>query len=116
MTTDADNQSVLPLDDGLDRLDNADITFFKQLTGIDNNEEFETHLLSIQAEAYEVTLFFWFTWPLSERSCKVYPYPCIRLFWWARYDHITKEYSSVQSKFYPIPGLGSHVSSPTRIC
>lgn len=67
MTTDADNQSVLPLDDGLDRLDNADITFFKQLTGIDNNEEFETHLLSIQAEAYEV-----------------YPYPCIRLFWWAR--------------------------------
>jgi hypothetical protein len=46
-----DSQTVLPLDD-------ADITFFKQLTGIYNNEEFETHLLSIQAEAYEVTRFF----------------------------------------------------------
>jgi hypothetical protein len=58
MTTDADNQSVLPLDDGLYRLDNADIAFFKKLIGIYNNEEFKTHLLSIQAEAYEVTQFF----------------------------------------------------------
>lgn len=53
----ADDQPVLPLDDGLHRLDDADTTFLKKLTGIYNNEEFKAHLLSIQTEAYEVTHF-----------------------------------------------------------
>ncbi|KAH9044354.1 hypothetical protein EDB85DRAFT_1908860 [Lactarius pseudohatsudake] len=68
MTPDARHQSaLLPLDEGLYRLDSAEITFLKQQIGIDDDDELKTHLLSIQAEAY-----------------KVYPYPCIRLFSWAR--------------------------------
>ena len=65
----ADDQSVLPLDDGLHRLDDADTTFFKKLTGVYNNEEFKAHLLSIQAEAYEVTHFCCFLNPyLNDRA------------------------------------------------
>lgn len=68
MTPDARHQSaLLPLDEGLYRLDNAEITFLKQQIGIDADDVLKTHLLSIQAEAYEV-----------------YLYPCIRLFSWAR--------------------------------
>ena len=60
MTTDEHHQSVPPLDvppldERLYRLDRA---FFKQQTGIKDNDELKTHLLSVQAEAYEVTLFF----------------------------------------------------------
>jgi hypothetical protein len=54
MTPDAHHQSVLPLDEGLYKLDCA---FFKQQTGIDDNDELKTHLLCVQADAYEVTLF-----------------------------------------------------------
>jgi len=64
MAPDAHHQSVLPLDEGFYKLDSA---FFKQQTGIDDNDELKIHLLSVQAEAYDV-----------------YPYPCIRLFSWAR--------------------------------
>ncbi|KAH9065637.1 hypothetical protein EDB87DRAFT_1672338 [Lactarius vividus] len=67
MIPDARHQSVLPLDEGLYMLDSAEIAFLKQQIGIDDDDELKTHLLSIQAEAYEV-----------------YPYPCIRLFSWAR--------------------------------
>ena len=56
MTSDAHRQPVLPLDEGLYRLDDTEITFFKQQTGIDDSDELKAHLLSIQAEAYEVTL------------------------------------------------------------
>ncbi len=67
MTLDAHHHSALPLDEGLYRLESAEITFFKQQTGIDDDDELKTHLLSIQAEAYEVTLFlFLFTWPFSD--------------------------------------------------
>ena len=55
MTSDAHRQPVLPLDEGLYRLDDTEITFFKQQTGIDDSDELKAHLLSIQAEAYEVT-------------------------------------------------------------
>jgi hypothetical protein len=54
MTPDAHHQSVPPLDERLYKVDRA---FFKQQTGIEDNDELKTHLLSIQAEAYEVTLF-----------------------------------------------------------
>ncbi|KAI9454156.1 hypothetical protein BJY52DRAFT_773481 [Lactarius psammicola] len=62
MTPDA-HQSALPLDEGLYL---CDTTFFKQQTGINDDDELKTHLLTIQAEAY-----------------KVHPYPCIRVFSWA---------------------------------
>ena len=58
MTSDAHRQPVLPLDEGLYNLDDTEITFFKQQTGIDDSDELKAHLLSIQAEAYEVTLLF----------------------------------------------------------
>ena len=82
MAPDAHRRSVLPLDEGLYKLDSV---FFKQQTGIDDNDELKTHLLSIQAEAYNVTRIFFCTWPLSDPTCKVKPYPCIRRFSWARY-------------------------------
>ena len=55
MTPDAHHQSVPSLDERLYKLDRA---FFKQQTGIEDNDELKTHLLSIQAEAYEVTHFW----------------------------------------------------------
>ena len=58
MTSDTHRQPVLPLDEGLYNLDDTEITFFKQQTGIDDSDELKAHLLSIQAEAYEVTLLF----------------------------------------------------------
>ncbi|KAF8273973.1 hypothetical protein EI94DRAFT_1794631 [Lactarius quietus] len=67
MAPNAHDQPVLPLDEGLYRLDSAEITFFKEQTGIEDEDELKAHLLSIQAEAYEV-----------------YSYPCIRQFSWAR--------------------------------
>jgi hypothetical protein len=83
MTPDAHHWSVLPLDEGLYKLDSA---FFKQQTGIDDNDELKTHLLSIQAEAYKVThLVFSLLGPYLIQSSKVKPYPCIRHFSWARY-------------------------------
>lgn len=54
MTSDAHQQSVPPLDESLYKLDRA---FFKQQTGIEDDHELKTHLLSIQAEAYQVTQF-----------------------------------------------------------
>jgi hypothetical protein len=57
MTPDANQRRVLPLDERLYKLNNAEVTFFKQQTGIDDNDELKAHLLSIQAEAYEVILF-----------------------------------------------------------
>ncbi|KAF8273975.1 hypothetical protein EI94DRAFT_1696288 [Lactarius quietus] len=65
--TDAHHHSVPPLDEKLYRLDRA---FFRRQTGIEDDNELKTHLLSIQAEAYE--------------SRKVHPYRCIRHFSWAR--------------------------------
>lgn len=82
MTQDAPRQQALPLDEGLYKLDSA---FFKQQTGIDDNDELKTHLLSIQAEAYKVTIFFRMLGPYHlTQSCKVKPYRCIRRFSWAR--------------------------------
>lgn len=52
----AQQQPVLPLDERLYKLDNAEITFFKQQTGINDDNELKAHMLSIQAEAYKVTL------------------------------------------------------------
>lgn len=52
-----------PLDESLYSLDENELVFFKSQTGIDNEEELKTHILTVQARAYEVV-----------------PYPCIRLF------------------------------------
>ena len=70
MTPDAHHQSVspldvLPLDERLYRLDRA---FFKQQTGIEDNNELKTHLLFIQAKAYEVSLFFSLLGPVLIQS------------------------------------------------
>ena len=62
MDSDAHHASVLPLDEGFYKPDSA---FFKQQTGIDDDDELKAHLLSIQAEAYQVTHFL-FTWPVSD--------------------------------------------------
>jgi hypothetical protein len=54
---DAHQWPVLPLDERLYKLNDAEITFFKQQTGIDDSDDLKAYLLSIQAEAYEVPFF-----------------------------------------------------------
>ena len=116
MTSDAHHQPVLPLDESLYRLDDAGLAFFKQQTGIDDSDELKAHLLSIQAEAYEVALFFFgLPGPYLIQSCKVQPYPCIRHFSWARYDYTMKECTIVFDVSH-IPDLDSRVSFLTRTC
>ncbi|KAH9933312.1 uncharacterized protein B0H18DRAFT_1101993 [Fomitopsis serialis] len=56
-----------PLDSSLYRLDEEEVAFFKQKTGINSSEDLKQHILKVQAEAYEV-----------------HPYPCIRLFGFAQ--------------------------------
>jgi hypothetical protein len=55
------------LDPTLLTLTDEEAAFFKKLTGIEDDEDLRAHILQIQADAYSV-----------------YPYPCIRLFWFAR--------------------------------
>jgi len=43
-------------------------TFFKQQTGIPDDDDLKAHIFRLQAEAYEV-----------------YPYPCIRIFYFAKF-------------------------------
>ncbi|KAI0726728.1 hypothetical protein C8Q72DRAFT_497689 [Fomitopsis betulina] len=54
---------VLPLDPSLYKLEEDEAAFFKQATGIPDDELLKQHILRVQVEAYEV-----------------YPYPCIRRF------------------------------------
>ena len=56
MAPDAHQKLVLPLDEKFYKLSDAEITFFKQQTGMDDSDELKAHMLSIQAEAYEVSL------------------------------------------------------------
>ncbi|KAF8485439.1 hypothetical protein F5888DRAFT_1811653 [Russula emetica] len=59
--------SHFALDDSLYDLTEEERTFFKQQTGIPDDEELKAHIFRVQAEAFEV-----------------YPYPCIRLFHFAK--------------------------------
>jgi len=63
----AGEDSDIPLDERLYDLTEEDRTFLKQQTGIQDDDELKAHLFQVQAEAYEV-----------------YPYPCIRLFNFAK--------------------------------
>ncbi|KAI0066447.1 hypothetical protein BV25DRAFT_1820395 [Artomyces pyxidatus] len=55
------------LDESLYGLDTDEAAFFKQQTGIQDDDELKKHLLQIQADAYAV-----------------FPYPCIRIFHWTK--------------------------------
>lgn len=48
---------VMPLDPSFYKLEKDEATFFKQATGILDDEELKQHILRVQAEAYEVGLF-----------------------------------------------------------
>ncbi|KAH9843541.1 uncharacterized protein C8Q71DRAFT_728886 [Rhodofomes roseus] len=58
---------VAPLDDKYYNLNENEKAFYKSLTGIDDDESLKRHIVSVQTEAY-----------------KVFPYPCIRWFTFAR--------------------------------
>jgi hypothetical protein len=45
---------LLPLDDKLYNLDNEAVAFYKQQTGIDDDEDVKRHILEIQEKAYAV--------------------------------------------------------------
>ncbi|KAH9957867.1 hypothetical protein BJV74DRAFT_415164 [Russula compacta] len=57
-----------PLDERLYNPTHEELKFFKQQTGIQDDDEFKAHILELQAEAY-----------------KVHPYPCIRRFHFLRF-------------------------------
>ena len=44
----------IPLDESLYALSEEERTFFKQQTGISDDDELKAHILRVQAEAYEV--------------------------------------------------------------
>ena len=44
----------MPLDPNLYKLEEDEAAFFKQATGIPDDEELKQHILRVQAEAYEV--------------------------------------------------------------
>lgn len=48
---------VMPLDPSLYKLEEDEATFFKQATGIPDDEELKQHILRVQADAYEVHFF-----------------------------------------------------------
>ena len=45
---------IMPLDPSLYKLEEDEAAFFKQATGIQDDEELKQHILRVQAEAYEV--------------------------------------------------------------
>ena len=47
----------MPLDPSLYKLEEDEATFFKQATGIPDDEELKQHILRVQADAYEVHFF-----------------------------------------------------------
>jgi hypothetical protein len=55
------------LDERLYDLTDVERSFFKQQTGIQDDDELKAHIIRVQAEAYQV-----------------HPYPCIRLFHFAK--------------------------------
>ncbi|KAI0322179.1 hypothetical protein OF83DRAFT_1095654 [Amylostereum chailletii] len=61
------NPYVIRLDEKYYGLDELEVAFLKQQTGIQDNEELKAHILKIQAEALAV-----------------YPYNCIRRFTWTK--------------------------------
>jgi|ERR1700722_9994223 len=50
----SDMSTKRPLDESLYHLDHDELTFFRTHTGIDNDEDLKSHILSIQAKAYDV--------------------------------------------------------------
>jgi hypothetical protein len=86
----------MALDGRLYDLTEEERTFFKQQTGIQGDDELKAHLFQVQAEAYEVCshpallstgneihgTLLWLV--LSKKKIQVYPYPCIRLFHFAK--------------------------------
>ncbi|KAH9928837.1 uncharacterized protein B0H18DRAFT_1210026 [Fomitopsis serialis] len=73
----------MPLDESLYDLREDDISFLKAHTGIDNDNELKEHVMKIQVDAYQV-----------------YPYRCIRYFWFAHTD------ISLQSAYAQLLKLG----------
>ncbi|KAF8491240.1 hypothetical protein F5888DRAFT_1928794 [Russula emetica] len=68
------------LDESLYDLTEEERTFFKQQTGIPDDDDLKAHIFRLQAEAYEV-----------------YPYACIRLFHFARFKILRLFRSSYQN-------------------
>lgn len=48
----------LPLDDSLYSLEGENLAFFKEQTGITNEEELKKHILGAQKKAYDVCTIF----------------------------------------------------------
>ena len=71
---------VLRLDPSLYRLGDEEAAFFKESTGIQDNEELKQHILQVQKEAYAVRDITSVHAARLRFFAKVYPYPCIGRF------------------------------------
>jgi hypothetical protein len=74
----------MALDERLYDLSDEESSFFKQQTGIQDDDELKAHIIQVQAEAYKVCNRE-ARQSQDGNSClviskQVYPYPCIRLF------------------------------------
>ena len=69
--------AAFPLDPSIYNLDEEQRVFFKEQTGIQDDNELRDHILQVQAEAYAVSLP---ATPIISITVhlQVYPYPCIR--------------------------------------
>ncbi|KZV88673.1 hypothetical protein EXIGLDRAFT_772461 [Exidia glandulosa HHB12029] len=65
-TTERPAHYNLPIDPSAYSLQPDEAAFFKEQTGLHDDEVLKEHILAVQAEAYQAS--------------NVYPYPCIRVF------------------------------------
>jgi hypothetical protein len=73
------------LDERLYDLTDEERSFFKQQTGIQDDDELKAHIVQVQAEAYKVNLCK-FTMEIHAILMRqVHPYPCIRFFSFAKW-------------------------------
>lgn len=82
----ADPQLRPKLDPSLYSLQNDELAFFRQLTGIEDEDELRSHILAIQAKAYDVSMRRFYSLPIIlDVFLQVYGYGCIKSFAFTKY-------------------------------
>ena len=73
------------LDPNLYNLQPQEAAFFKQLTGIHDDESLKQHIIQVQAKAYEVHLLSLLTDIILLDILQIYSYQCIYRFTFTRF-------------------------------
>ena len=73
------------LDERLYDLSDEERSFLKEQSGIQDDDELKEHVIQVQTEAYKVNFGKAKSWRFMQTFVlQVHPYPCIRLFNFAR--------------------------------